>query len=136
MNQFKLSESSKPEGFNAPNGYFDNFEDKIMSRIESDKSVSETKIIGLKKYRNWFTAAAAILVIALGTTLYLKSQNQNSFSDEVIESYLLAHQSNYDLFHEMELEDIQSMKTEVSADDAAIEDYLLEQDQTTHLLLE
>ena len=81
MKEFDLENSEKiKSGFKIPDGYFDDFESKIMQQIPQ----KESKIIPLfAKKKFWFSAVAALFLIALSVGMYLNfSETQLSFSED------------------------------------------------------
>jgi len=59
--------------FTVPEGYFDTLHGRIMSRIqaEENRTVIRGRIIRMPLYRKWIAAAACILFIFAGATLYV-----------------------------------------------------------------
>ena len=89
MKEFDLENSEKiKSGFKIPENYFEDFESKIMSQI----SLKETKVIplfGKKKF--WFSAIAAVFIIAISVSMYLDfSKTEKINSDD----YLVAFESS------------------------------------------
>ena len=65
--------------FTVPEGYFDALPERIMSRIQTEENrpAAKGRIIRMLPYRKWIAAAACVLLIFAGATLYLTiSQKQ------------------------------------------------------------
>ena len=62
---------NKAHPFTVPDGYFDTLHERIMSRIEDENHLEvQGRIIRMPLYRKWIAAAACILLIFAGATLY------------------------------------------------------------------
>ena len=62
----------KTNPFTVPDGYFDSFQERIMNRIQAEKTPEITKRnIQMRPFRLLIAAAACILLIFTGTTLYI-----------------------------------------------------------------
>jgi hypothetical protein len=133
MTAFKLDEHPKIEsGFKAPEGYFENLSKKVNAQI----SEREPKIIPLEaepntaklidRRKTWMYAAAAVLVVGLGVTLFDALSVQSNSTDSVaIENYLASQATTEDLLVEaLEKEDIEQLSASYNLDDQAIEDAL------------
>jgi len=73
MNMKKDIFENKVNPFTVPEGYFDNLHERIMSRIQAEekhKGISG-RIIRMPLYWKWIAAAACILFIFAGATLFL-----------------------------------------------------------------
>lgn len=127
MKPFKLdSEPKIKPGFTAPEGYFDAFTDRLMQQLPEQ----ETKVIPLYRRANvWLSGVAAVIVIALGLTLYFRTNTATQPDDSAIENYLVyqAGFSTYDLIQNLSATDIKELEQAVAINDEAIEDYLYEQ---------
>jgi len=68
---------NKVNPFTVPEGYFDNLHERIMSRIEAENHPKvQGRIIRMPLYRKWIAAAACILFIFAGATLYMTHQEK------------------------------------------------------------
>ena len=71
MNMKKDIFENKAHPFTVPDGYFDTLHERIMSRIEDENHLEvKGRIIRMPLYRKWIAAAACILLIFAGATLY------------------------------------------------------------------
>lgn len=62
----KLSELRKENSFSVPEDYFDNFQQRLQARIQTEKTGSVRKRNSAKVYRlAWVSAVAAVFIIAL-----------------------------------------------------------------------
>lgn len=136
MERFKLGENNKIEqGFNPPESYFDNFTERLMQKLPE----KETRVIPLyKKASVWISSVAAVLILALGLTMYLRSNSAPAKADNTsIENYL-AYQSNisaYDIIQELDQQDIDELETALSVNAVnqnTVEQYLYEQNITIY----
>lgn len=137
MKTFKLENEPKIEsGFKTPDHYFEDFSAKIMQQLPEN----EPKVISIfQKRKNILFAVAAILVLALMIPVYTTlSTNTKTLDETTLENYI-TYQSNvnqYDLISELELEDINKIKTTIPIEDEAIEDVLTTNSDMEHLILE
>ena len=70
--------------FTVPDGYFDTLHERIMSRIEDENHLEvKGRIIRMPFYRKWMAAAACILLIFSGATLYLTYPEKQPFLAEL-----------------------------------------------------
>lgn len=127
MKPFKLdSEPKIKSGFKAPDGYFDGFTDRLMQQLPEQ----ETPVIPLyRRAKVWLSAVAAVLVLALGLTLYFRQSATKQPDDSAIENYLVYQSglSTYDLIQNLNEQDIKELEQSIAINDDAIEDYLYEQ---------
>lgn len=125
MNDFKLDNEPKIRtGFKVPDGYFESLTDKVMQQITEP----EVKTIPLyRRFTTWYASAAAILLLAFGTGLYFKLGVREAQPDNTaIENYLVyqANISNYDLYQNLDENDIKDLEQSVVISDDAIEEYI------------
>jgi len=73
MNMKRDNFENKVHPFTVPEGYFDNLHDRIMSRIQAEENHKgmSGRIIRMPLYWKWMAAAACILFIFAGATLFL-----------------------------------------------------------------
>ena len=137
MKTFKLENEPKIEsGFKTPDHYFEEFAAKITQQLPEN----EPKVISIfHKRKNILFAVAAVLVLALMIPVYTTlSTNTKTLDETTLENYI-TYQSNvnqYDLISELELEDINKIKTTIPIEDEAIEDVLTTNSDMEHLILE
>ncbi|GGB65786.1 hypothetical protein GCM10007424_02140 [Flavobacterium suaedae] len=128
MKNFKLDNEKKvTSGFKAPEGYFDNFTDKVMKQLPE----KETKVVPLyKSVQKWYGGVAAILVILFGVGLFFKL---NTSGDEIvqpdastIENYLVYQSdiTNEDLYQSLNESDIEILEENIQISNEAIENYI------------
>jgi hypothetical protein len=87
MKPFELNNSPKIEpGFKIPEGYFENFENKIMNQI-SEKEVKVISIFQKRKF--WYSAVAAVFILGISIPMYLNFTQKN----DVITDEFLAYDS-------------------------------------------
>jgi len=125
MKNFKLDNEPKiTSGFTTPDGYFDTFSEKVLAQLPKQ----EPKVISIfSSKKNWYFAAAAILILMLSIPLYTKySTQQEEIDSATLENYI-AYQSNIseeEIVNLLQQEDLDKMKLEFNVDDSAIEDAL------------
>lgn len=131
MERFKLNEDDKIKpGFSPTDAYFDGFTERLMTKLP----VKEAKVIPLyRKASVWISSVAAVLILALGLSLYFRSDSQNVQPDAAsIETYI-AYQSNissYEIIQHLDQQDIDDLGESLSLQDInndAIEQYLQDQ---------
>ena len=69
---------NKAHPFTVPDGYFDTLNERIMNRIQAEENHQEVKgrIIRMPLYRKLIAAAACILFIFAGATLYFTNHEK------------------------------------------------------------
>lgn len=125
MKDFKLDNEPKiASGFTTPDGYFDSFSEKFLAQLPKD----EPRTISIFRSRKvWYYAAAAILIIALSTSVFIKySTAQEEIDSATLENYIAYHAniSEDEIVDLLNQEDIDKMKLELNIDDREIEDAL------------
>ena len=125
MKEFKLDNEPKiTSGFNAPDSYFENFENAVMTKITE----KETTVFSLFTKRKWVIAVAAIFVIALSIPIVNQISTSTTKIDAVqLENYL-AEQSSLaedDIVELLDHDKIQQIKLELNVDSYELEETLL-----------
>ena len=125
MKEFKLDNEPKiTSGFKIPNGYFENLENSVLSKITE----KETPVFSLFAERNWIIAVAAVFVIALSIPIVNQLNTSKNAIDEVqLENYL-AEQSTVsedDIVELLDEQKIQQIKIELNVDSNELEEALL-----------
>lgn len=134
MKDFDLHNSKIESGFKVPENYFENFEDRLLSQIEPK---AEPKVISLfHRKQIWISAIAAVFVALIAIPVYFNSVTTEKISNQTLENYLTTEYNTYDLINNLSEEDIQSLETSVSLNDAAVEDYLLQEDNIDYYINE
>ena len=89
MKEFDLENSEKiKSGFKIPEGYFEDFESKIMQQLPQ-KKIAVVPLFAKKKF--WFSAIAALFLIAISVGMYLDfSKTEKLTTDD----YLLTFESS------------------------------------------
>jgi len=64
--------SNQANPFTVPDGYFDTLQERIMSRIEAEDNLVRTRNIRILNIRTMIAAAACLLFIFTGATLYMR----------------------------------------------------------------
>lgn len=137
MNAFNLENQPKiKSGFKTPDGYFENFSEQLLAKIGQD----EKPVISIfQRRRNWFVAAAAVLIIGIAIPFMNRMTNDSQSVDEnAIENYL-AYQSNisqYDLINLLDKEDIEALESDLKVDDAVVESALSDNTNLENYLTE
>jgi hypothetical protein len=111
-------------GFKTPEGYWDDFSEKVMQQLPNN----EPKIISFYSSRKkWIYSTAAILVIALSLPIINHLQNkEEELSSSEIENYLTMNKSVSDdeIVNLLEQEDIDNLIISTPITKEAIEDEL------------
>lgn len=125
MKDFKLENYKKiASGFKTPDGYFENFTEKVMLQLPGN----EPKVISIfYRLKKWMPAVAAVFVLALVIPLYYISENETEDLNTTDMENYITYQSNisqYDLIDLLDHEDIQNLDIDLAIEDQAIEDIL------------
>lgn len=137
MNSFNLENSPKiKSGFKTPDGYFENFSEQMLAKIAQE----EKPVISIfQTRRNWFVAAAAVLILGISIPFLNKTNTGNtSVDEETMENYL-AYQSTisqYDLINLLDNEDIEALESDLKVDDAVVESALSDNTNLENYLTE
>lgn len=137
MNSFNLENSPKiKSGFKTPDGYFENFSEQMLAKIAQE----EKPVISIfQRRKNWFVAAAAVLILGISIPFLNKTNTGNtSVDEETMENYL-AYQSTisqYDLINLLDNEDIEALESVLKVDDAVVESALSDNTNLENYLTE
>ncbi|WDO12534.1 hypothetical protein MH928_14570 [Flavobacterium sp. WW92] len=137
MNSFNLENSPKiKSGFKTPDGYFENFSEQMLAKIAKE----EKPVISIfQRRKNWFVAAAAVLILGISIPFLNKTDTGNtSVDEETMENYL-AYQSTisqYDLINLLDKEDIEALESDLKVDDAVVESALSDNTNLENYLTE
>lgn len=126
MKSFKLDNEPKiTSGFTMPEGYFDSFTDKVLTRIPKE----EPKVISFfSRRKTWYYAAAAVIVMLLSVPIYNNFTTQSEEVDAVaLEDYVTNHVtiSDEEIANLLDQEDLEKMKLELNLGEEAMEDILI-----------
>ena len=126
MKDFKLDNHPKiNSGFKAPEHYFDDFSEKIMTQLPEH----EVKVVSIfAKRKNWIYAAAAILVMALSIPFIYQNKTQSTELDtNTLENYLAVNAgiSDVELIDLLQEDDINKIEINHTIDDKTVEDILV-----------
>ena len=137
MNAFNLENQPKIKpGFKTPEGYFENFSEQMMARINQE----EKPVISIfQRRRNWFLAAAAVLIVGLMIPFMNKSNMEDHAIDDATMENYLAYQSNisqYDLVNLLDKEDVEALESDLRVDDAVVESALSDNTNLENYLTE
>jgi hypothetical protein len=122
MKNFNLENEPKIEtGFTIPENYFNDFSEKVMQQLPSEKP----KVISLyQSNKNWFLSAAAILIVSFTIpTYYLVQNNKNEVNASELESYILDHStvSQDDIVDLLDENDLKEMNVDYNLEDISSE---------------
>ena len=125
MNNIIIDTEKKIEsGFKTPDGYFENFSNKLDFLTSKEK----TKVISFySKNKKWIYSVAAVIVLALTTPLFYKMQNnEQELTSTEIENYLTQEKSISDdeIVDLLEKEDIEKLKVNHNISSSDIEEEL------------
>lgn len=123
MQQISFEQNKIATGFTIPENYFENFEDKIMSKIEL--KTQPLKVISLWQSKSvWISSVAALFIITVGIWYYFQ---ENNYQDNVSSSEYLAFEndiSTEDIAKHLTDEDLASLEEELNTFDTQTESYI------------
>lgn len=130
MKDFKLHEEDKvTSGFKAPDGYFNDFTERLMAQLPQQPNV---KILPLYKRKPVWLSAAAVFLVTLGGGWFFMLNTPGTAQPDAadIENYLVysTNVSTYDLTQQLDDQDIKQLEASLAISDKAIEDYLIDED--------
>ncbi|MFC4739253.1 hypothetical protein ACFO3U_04540 [Flavobacterium ponti] len=137
MKDFNLNNEKIESGFKVPEGYFEQFESKMLNQLVVK---NEPKVISLwQNKRVWMTSIAAVLLISIALPVYfsMNDTNTSTVEDETIETYLAMQptMTNYEIATELTNEDFASLEESLALNNDAVELYLEENYQNVDLYL-
>ena len=137
MKDFNLNKEKIKSGFKVPEGYFEQFESKMLNQLVVEK---QPKVISLwQNKRAWMTGVAAVLVVSIALPIYfsMNEKKANKVEDETIETYLAMQptMSNYEIASELTNEDFASLEESLALNDDAVALYLEDNYQNVDLYL-
>lgn len=136
MKDFNLNNEKINTGFKVPEGYFEQFESKILNQLVVE---NEPKVISLwQRKRVWMTSIAAVLLVSIALPIYFSMNTSISkVEDETIETYLAMQPSitNYEIAAQLTNEDFASLEENLALNDDAVTLYLEENYQNVDLYL-
>ncbi len=136
----KLEDIKKDNLFEVPEGYFDSFPEKIMSRIK-DEEQTANKPAGkavkmLKSYV--FLAAALIIFVIIGRfaiSLIENDQEKQYNAEEMLSAGIYEIDESLIMENWIEAEDIAEDTVKIDEESEEIIDYLMEGDIDEYVLL-
>ena len=137
MKNSNLNNEKIASGFKVPEGYFEQFESKMLNQLVVEK---QPKVISLwQNKRVWMTGVAAVLVVSIALPIYFSMNNTTTsvVEDETIETYLAMQpsMSNYEIASELTNEDFASLEKSLALNDDAVALYLEDNYQNVDLYL-
>lgn len=136
MKDFDLNNNKINSGFKVPENYFDNFENKILSKIEINK---KSKVVPLfYKKQLWISSLAAVILLTIAIPVYFNSINNSAIENTTIENYL-SYQSNFttfDIIENLDETDIKALESSFAVNEEAIESYLIDNQNLDYYLTE
>ena len=121
MKDSNLEDIKIKNGFIIPDGYFENFENKIMKQIENE----EPKVISIFRRKYFYVASIAATILLVIGGLFTNRNNINSIDDTTLENYLVTEVSSYDLIDKINLENIASADDVIEISNDNLENYLM-----------
>lgn len=121
MKDSNLEDIKMNNGFKIPDGYFENFENKIMNQIENE----EPKVISIFRRKYFYVASIAATILLVIGGLFTNRNNINSIDDTTLENYLVTEVSSYDLIDKINLENIASADDVIEISNDNLENYLM-----------
>ena len=122
-----LPEHSEKEVFKIPEGYFEDFNKRLFSNLESIPNENIKPRVRRIAYTRWISIAATVTIL-LGITIFYTTKDQySSLNTETIESYLQTQNVFISTSMESYLEeqDLTEIEQDNSLDKADIGEYLL-----------
>lgn len=125
MEPFNLENHPKiKSGFTTPEGYFEQFSEKLLSAIPQE----EKPVISIfARKKKWFMAVAAILILGIMIPFLNKNSNESQSLDSASLENYLAYQSTIspeELVSLLDEKDIEAIETDLNLDDATVESAL------------
>jgi len=122
MEPFNLENHPKIKtGFTTPDGYFEQFSEKLLSTISQE----EKPVISIfARNKKWFMAIVAVLILGIMIPFLNKFSTQNQSLDSASLENYLAYQTTItpeELVSLLDNEDIEAIETDLNLDDAAVE---------------
>lgn len=120
MSAFNLENHPKiNSGFKAPEHYFEHFSEQVLAKIGQE----EKPVISIfQRHRNWFLAAAAVLILGIMIPFLNKPTDSTTIDDTTMENYLAqSNISQYELVNMLDNEDIDALEKELAMDDSTLE---------------
>lgn len=119
MNSFNLENQAKiNSGFKTPEHYFENFSEQLLSKIQEEKPV----ISIFQRHRNWFLAAAAVLILGIMIPFLNKPADLQTIDDTTMENYLAqSNISQYELVNMLDDADIDALERDLAMDESTLE---------------
>lgn len=77
------------EDIKAPEGYFDSFSSRVMTRIHTEPIKQEPKIISIHNWKKYLVAAMLFVFMGLSVYIY-KAQENNKVENISIEDFYLS----------------------------------------------
>lgn len=133
MKQSNLEDRKNKEVFKIPEQYFENFESRLMQRINEEPSQSKTR----KLNPIYIYFAAASLVIGLCIPYLFNSSSTSAISNEDLESYLeynITYSVKSDILNELNEEDLSDLEKDFKLNDKDLNEYLLSQTDVEYYL--
>lgn len=121
MKDSNLEDIKIKNGFIIPDGYFENFENKIMKQIENE----EPKVISIFRRKYFYVASIAATILVVIGFLFTNNNNINSIDDTTLENYLVTEVSSYDLIDKIDVENIASADDVIELSNDNLENYLM-----------
>ena len=121
MKDSNLEDIKMNNGFKIPDGYFENFENKIMNQIENE----EPKVISIFRRKYFYVASIAATILVVIGILFTNNNNINSIDDTTLENYLVTEVSSYDLIDKIDVENIASADDVIELSNDNLENYLM-----------
>ncbi len=136
MKPYNLENDPKiNSGFKVPDNYFDNFSEKLMSKIPNQ----EIKVISIfSKTKTWIFAVAAILIVGISIPVLNNYLIKSSSIENLdLENYITENQSinDHDIAELLTQNDINKIKIDLKIEDQLIEKELSENENLEEYLI-
>lgn len=136
MKNFKLDQHPKiKDGFTVPDAYFEQLSQKVL-----DKAKREPQVITLKSHRTryWSYAAAAAVVLTLGSGFFRMLQQTNRAQErQNIENYLaFQFTTEENLVQLLDADDLHELESDAAPDAQILEDNLIHNPNLENYLIQ
>lgn len=130
MKNFNFEKQTQIEsGFKVPDGYFDDFSEKIMTQINNETNSQNPRVISLfDRNKKWMLSIAASFVVLFSMGYFFYNSNINKSESSEMEQYIVTNSTITD-------EDIASLLNQNDIQKISIE-YNLKHNSTENLDLE
>lgn len=136
MKNINLENKKITPGFQIPNGYFEDFEHRILQKATSNQNTKTGNI--WKNKRVWMTSIAAVFLVSIALPVYFSMQTTtHSVDAEVLETHISMHpvSSNYEMTNLLTDDDLADLENDLFLNNEDVESYLQQNYQNFDLYI-